>query len=147
MKNFVSKSYIVTIVAPFNLTGGVPVAIGNFVAVPQYDCLKDELTSVLTEGVVSLFVTGNANLGDALYFHNNDNTLSTVSSGGIPCGFALEPAANSETKVMLNKSIVQTSQSIDLSAYLKTSDFNSKFSTALTDATVINNLKKALNIQ
>ena len=130
MKNFAGNSQIVTIIAPCDMKGGVPLAIGGFIAVPQNDALKDELTAVVTEGIVLLKVTGTAIIGDSLFFHSKDNTISKTQADGICCGFALESASDSEIKVMLNKTI-STGTSVDLSAYFKSADFNQKFKEAL----------------
>ena len=143
MKNFVTNSKIITIISPSDVIGGVPIAIGSFVAVPQYDALKDELIAVLTEGVVFLPITGAAKLGDCLYFHTSDNSISTLPASGICCGFALEPATDNEIMVMLNKSI-SAPTSVDLSAYFKTADFNATLVKACTDATVKAALKTAV---
>ena len=128
MKNFVSNSQIITIIAPIDMRGGVPIALGGFIAIPQYDALKDELVAVVTEGVVLLTITGTANIGDNLYFNNSDNTISTNQSSGICFGFAIESGANNEIKIMLNKSL----------------DFNKTLIAACNDEAVKTAMKAAI---
>lgn len=138
MKNFIQKSFSFDVLAPKEVTSGSPFILGGFVAIPVCDAAVGQLVTIYTEGVFALNVTGQVNIGDALYLHA-DGTINTSAQTGTVCGFSLEASTGGVVKIMLNKSIT-ASQSIDLSAYFKTADFNSTFVKACGDAAV----KKAI---
>ena len=138
MKNFIQKSFSFDVIAPKDLLSGVPFTLGGFVAIPVCDAAVGQLVSVYTEGIFALNVTGQVNIGDAVYLHA-DGSISSAAQGGTACGFCVEASTGGIVKVMLNKSISMP-VSIDLGAYFKTSDFNSTLVKACNDPTV----KKAI---
>ena len=143
MKNYIGRSHIITIIAPSDLTVGVPFAIKNFIVIPQTNAFKGETIAVVTEGVVLLTIAGSVNFCDCLYFHSNGNSISTSAADGICCGFALEDGQDNEIRIMLNKSI-PVAANIDLNAYLKTTEFNNVLIEACHDASVKAALKEAV---
>jgi predicted RecA/RadA family phage recombinase len=104
MKNFIQKSFSFDIHAPKELTAGTPFILGGFVAIPVNDAGIGQLVTIYTEGIFELNITGNVNIGDALFLHS-DGTLNTTSQDGTACGFSLEASTGGITKVMLVKSI------------------------------------------
>ena len=104
MKNFIQKSYSIDIIAPINLTSGVPFLCGKFVAIPVCDAAEGELVTIYTEGIFELNVTSQVNLGDPVYLQK-DGTIITTPQNATPCGFAVEASSGGVTKIMLSKSI------------------------------------------
>ncbi len=138
MKNFIQKSFSFDVIAPKQLTSGMPFILGGFVAIPVCDAAVGQMVTVYTEGIFSLNVTGLVNIGDAVYLHA-DGSINTTAQSGTVCGFVLEASSGGVVKIMLNKSISMP-VSVDLSAYLKTANFNSTFQNACSDPVV----KKAI---
>lgn len=137
MKNYVSGSENITIVAPQAVTSGTPFLIGSFIGIPVSDAASGELVAVITEGVVNLTIKGSANIGTPIYFNNGELTTTAT---GISCGFTIESGNNQEIKVMLNKSITTKT---DLSAYVQTAQLNAALVKACADPTVKAAIKTA----
>ncbi len=142
MKNFIQKSFSFDILAPKQLTSGIPFILGGFVAIPVCDAVIGQLVTVQTEGIFALNVNAQVNMGDAVYLHA-DGTLNTTPQNGTPCGFCVETGTGGAVKVMLNKSISMP-VSVDLSAYFKTADFNATLIKACSDASVKTALQAAV---
>ncbi len=142
MKNFIQKSFSFDILAPKQLTSGIPFILGSFVAIPVCDAAIGQLVTVQTEGIFALNVAGQVNTGDAVYLHS-DGTINTTPQNGIPCGFCVETSTGGVVKVMLNKSISMPA-TVDLSAYFKTADFNATLIKACGDASVKTALQAAV---
>lgn len=106
MKNFVQKSFSFDLVAPKNLSSGVPFVVGNFVVIPVCDAVQGQLVTVFAEGIFSLPVTGQTNIGDALYLHT-DGTLNTIKQDGAFFGFSIEASTGGIAKVMLSKAVLK----------------------------------------
>ena len=142
MKNFIQKSFSFDVIAPKQLTSGMPFILGGFVAIPVCDAAVGQMVTVYTEGIFELNVTGQVNIGDAVYLHA-DGSINTTAQSGTVCGFSVEASTGGIVKVMLNKSI-SIPTTIDLSAYFKTADFNTTLAKACTDANVKTALKAAV---
>lgn len=110
MKNYIQKSYSFDIIAPQNLSSGVPFILGGFIAIPENEAKQGELVTIYTEGIFELNVVGTVNVGAAVYMHA-DGTINTTAQSGVPCGFAMEASTGGNVKVMLNKSIFVTAAS------------------------------------
>ncbi len=104
MKNFIQKSFSFDVLAPKELSSGIPFIFGGFVAIPVCDAAVGQLVTVQTEGIFELNVTGQVNIGDSLYLHA-DGTLNTTALDGTVCGFSLESTTGGAARVMLVKAI------------------------------------------
>jgi len=111
VKNFVSDSNPVTILAPKDLKSGEPFVLGSLVAFPYTDANTGDLVSVLTEGAVNVFPNANVNAGDVLYFHTATSLIDKTSTNGIPLGFALDGGlVGSAVRCLLSRTITLESK-------------------------------------
>ena len=95
-----------------------------------------EFTTVYFEGIFLLNTSINTTIGQSLYFHDSNGKIDADSgNSGVFLGFSLENKSAGQTKIMLNKSIV-SSQSVDLSGYLKIADLKTNLINAAKDTDV-----------
>ena len=105
MKNYIQKSYSVDILAPKNLSSGVPFLLGNFMCcVPVNDAQPGDLVTVYTEGIYEFPFSGTVQMGEAIYLDNKGN-LTTDSNKGTYCGMCVASSNGGSVKIMINKSI------------------------------------------
>lgn len=102
MNNYKSPGNVLTLTAPGGgVTAGVPVQIGQIIAIPATTAAATESFEGLVEGVVE--ITKDAGAGTAwaegvpIYWDSGNAEATIVASGNLPIGRAAAAAADGDT--------------------------------------------------
>lgn len=105
---FRSPADTINLPAPANVSSGVPIAIGNLVAVPLADALSGEIAAFSVSGEHELPADSADTMaaGDVLVFDASTNTIQpngfTTAAGDIvACGVCTKAKANGDLTVWL----------------------------------------------
>jgi|SRR5678809_1121642 predicted RecA/RadA family phage recombinase len=81
MKNFIQEGAVMTFVAPGSVTSGVPLMIGDILAVPTVNASVGESFAALVVGVISYTKAGSQAWaqGESIYWNG---TVFTTDAGG-----------------------------------------------------------------
>jgi predicted RecA/RadA family phage recombinase len=97
MKNFIQRGGTITVPAPYDVSSGDGVLIGDIFGVAQFDAKSGDDVEIATTGVFELAKTSAqawASVGTALYWDASDKVVTSTASTNKLIGVNLVAAAN-----------------------------------------------------
>jgi predicted RecA/RadA family phage recombinase len=109
MKNYVQPGETITVTAPYAVSSGGGVLVGNIFGVATNDAANGASVEIITEGVVDIVkASGAVTQGQLIFWDNSAKVVTTVNGGGnMPIGVATQAqnSGDATARVLLSEGL------------------------------------------